>query len=72
VGALSTVELTMVESTCSMQSVCTSYEERVIGSTSTNGTTQDADGNTIDTIEVHGVTGEECVASSVQLVCEEW
>ena len=71
-AGVASIDLLTVESTCSMQSVCTSYEERVIGSTSTNSTTQGPDGQTIESIEVHGVVGDECVESSVELVCEEW
>jgi hypothetical protein len=63
------VEVMSIETTCSMQSVCTDTGSQWVGSTSTTGTTVGPDGGTIESIEVTGVRQDVCTDSEVVLVC---
>ncbi len=66
---LAELDFPTVESTCSMQSVCTETENQLVGSVSTSGTTQGPGGDSIETIDVVGVTDDVCTDSEVVVVC---
>jgi hypothetical protein len=66
---LAELEFPTVESTCSMQSVCTETESQLVGSVGTTGTTQGPNGESIETIDVVGVTEDVCTDSEIVVVC---
>jgi hypothetical protein len=63
------LEVMSIETTCSMQSVCTDTGSQWVGSTSTAGTTVGPDGSTIESIEVTGIQQDVYTDSEVVLVC---